>query len=69
MNNQQAGQFSEMSDVNNFIYFLVCRYYRDWTREIVASSNNNVLQFDVSTGWEPLCHYLQRDAPTVNFPR
>ena len=51
------------------ILLFCCRYYCDWTREVERATNNNMLEFDVSTGWEPLCQYLECPTPATNFPR
>lgn len=45
------------------------KYYSDWAREVQRVSNNNLLEFDVSTGWEPLCRYLECPTPATNLPR
>ena len=30
---------------------------------------DKLLNFDLSSGWKPLCEFLSRDVPDVDFPR
>ena len=45
------------------------RFYNTWNQEIKDKCNNNVLLFNVSDGWGPLCEYLDCPVPKQKFPR
>lgn len=46
------------------------RFYEDWNKDIISTvPSENLLVFDVRSGWGPLCEFLDCPEPSVPFPR
>ena len=56
---------SEIDDVEHGV-----RMFNQHTKEVVAAIDpDRLLIFDVGEGWEPLCQFLEKPVPDVDFPR
>jgi hypothetical protein len=47
-------------------------YFRGYYAEVdqlVTEQERDILRYTLSDGWEPLCQFLGRDAPSTTFPR
>lgn len=42
--------------------------YKSLCLEAFCQDHNNLLIFDISEGWEPLCNFLGKAIPEVEFP-
>ena len=55
---------------NTMLDFLCYMFYHAWNDDILGSiPHNNLLVFDVRSGWEPLCQFLECPQPETPFPR
>lgn len=41
--------------------------HNDWIRSLVRT--DNLLEFNVKQGWEPLCQFLDKPVPATPFPQ
>jgi hypothetical protein len=45
------------------------RSHNDAVRDAARQEGRELLEYDASQGWKPLCEFLGVDMPTVDFPR
>lgn len=43
--------------------------HNQWVRDVVASRGNDLLEWEPTDGWRPLCAFLGYDEPEEAFPR
>ena len=66
INGHKVGREGESKSKKQYLF----RFYEDWNKDIISTvPSENLLVFDVRSGWGPLCEFLDCPEPSVPFPR